>query len=706
MIAHSTLRVGLAPVVLTPFVDDEGVVGLTWTLAAATQGLARLLIANRVFAREQVFCSPSGILVGDWWPEPECEPPSRYDDFLLSELVTAPNSPLAAIPMPDALNVCVVPTTLFPDDASLDWYQTADDDTRILTLVRLRLDKIILPDVWFRLVRATAHSILRAVDGPGECDIAECICAPPRIGGDKALIPPYLLCGICRKRLRGNHVETISDLAEWVATNAEVTLDKVGKQRTERVRSLVTAGSRSLRLNNMVLLAHAERAKVGPDKDEFRTFAHTVEDDGTSGPFLRDLADHDLKPIQAVRGILRGLTEKLCDSSIQKAVVALDTLTPFADSVLHMTTKRGRDHAYHMAAVALFLQFLIDSGLPRPTPRQTVANAACASSGLSYEELCLATWFAAVFHDIGYPFSQFMQVRRLTDTGVVGGSEQVPFKEIMRQVIAALGATVGGDGSGGEVHTHLTETLASLLSSAASPDTVKRVHDLVKGVSFDEWTMTPSVFRELLPESGLTEPKSVAVLLDHGMVSAIICVVSLAKSGLSALAEPVPPSWLKHAIQAIALHNLELRHYPKAAESMAGCPVLFEGENAKRFSFADSPVTFLLRLVDKLHCWERLVRGRDALVQEMDHVELHNLVWLLTEDPQWTAPPLVELTYVSAEALDATDWQHSLVQKETLKYFRELPLSPAMWSVKETPETEYMSFSLTLPAIDPGKQQI
>jgi len=181
------------------------------------------------------------------------------------------------------------------------------------------------------------------------------------------------------------------------------------------------------------------------------------------------------------------------------------------------------------------------------------------------------------------------------------------------------------------------------------------------------------------------------VLLNHGLLSAIVCVAAMEK----VIQADDAPDWLRHALEAILYHDYELNSH-KAKEG----PIRANGKR-REMSFDQAPVAFLLRLADKLHSWERPVRGKTGLVQEATSVMLKGLVWPAHKAPVWLAPPILEIAYDDHGTLVDAGWEHSKLVEDLHKYLGELPFPDGLqWSGRNGKPVRFQ-FRVILPKMDP-----
>jgi hypothetical protein len=530
----------------------------------------------------------------------------------------------------------------------------------------------------------------------------ECICAPPGEAYDMG-VPPFILCGDCRARLDPELTDKLAALAAWALSNAQERMDDVGRQRTARVRCLASNGDRPVWIDNLALLAHAERVTLAGG-EALRDIAHQVHPDGTQDPNpLAKLADHQLDVIGAARGITRALVERAPEppgTHWADAVEALDGLLPLVDSLLHVTTKRGRDHAQHVAAVALMAQFLLDTATPHGGGTATIAEHAAECTDAGYDDLCRASWFASLFHDIGYPFAQFMDIVLMSEASVEGADAAMPFPDRTRDVFRAISTVLApADTPPDKLLAGLTEGLGKLMKPGGRPGGLQQqLCETLYTPDFPEWFCCPEVVRVLIEET----PDYTPALIKHGLVSAGVCVLALRKAGLDPAGALSPPAWLRRALQAIALHDSpksELRRLLK----VAGSPVVASG-GSPTFAFNREPITFLVRLVDSLHTWERYVKGKGRLVQEARHAELLGLIWPLASPsrPAWVRAPRMHIILDDQTALAHTSWEHQRFSDDLSKHLAELPLPGGWFGPDPHAPAEHLRFQISLPEVIPG----
>jgi len=293
----------------------------------------------------------------------------------------------------------------------------------------------------------------------------------------------------------------------------------------------------------------------------------------------------------------------------------------------------------------------------------------------------------------------------------------MPFARKTRQIFSAIGNQLQDDPPSGTAPLLADELLGIFNRTESDQGKSKVLERLVekrKKNQLTEWCKDPQALEAVLkkhkrptetsdPDYREKAQKYTRSQFDHGLVSALICAMALTESGLK---PQDAPAWLRHAVQAIALHNYETdMHAPNSSGPVHKQDLTIRGKDEKRlsFDFYRDPISFMLRLADKIHMWERSVHGEVELVTESDWAQLSGLVWKLGDAPTWVHTPRLRLFYEDEEALALTDWDHKHVSSDLRKYLAELPF-PSEWGWADAPPGDhtFLSYQITLPEVDPG----
>ena len=451
------LDIVLLPSELSPLPDPQtGVVttsseALALSLACSVAGLAKVLAAHEVLPRDRIRVVPQSMAdtPPQWWDEADWRQPAWYDEQPPQQIASTAAKCGGDPGLP---TICLVPTVrVNPSAGDAEWWEPPGVSGARVLAWRMRPEHACGRMFWSFALRAVVAMLCGDLAGP-RCETMECLGCLTDDQQVLMTVVPGLLCGQCRARLTAAEAASLAALAAWAASNGSERADDVGKQRIARVRSLTASGDRPVRIDNLVLEAHAERVRIRrlmPCNryvglcQEVRHFARQVAPTGEDGRRLIEVPDEELDAIGAARGILLGLCDRTCNSPIPDVVRSLDRLIPQVDSLLHATTKRGRDHAAHMAATAMFSQCLRDTAPDHNHPARTLAYWAQKKTGLAYEEVCLAAWFAAMFHDIGYPFAKFLSVWWLSQGASLHGNPAVPFGHVTQDLFKAIATILG-----------------------------------------------------------------------------------------------------------------------------------------------------------------------------------------------------------------------------------------------------------------------
>lgn len=594
--------------------------------------------------------------------------------------------------------------------------------------VRVPLDRDIgRPPLWHRLMRAAVRALLSHKLGDASCDWPTCITCGERYWDgvlQAADIAPASLCTDCRN-LVGHQptADRLAELAHWIHSNNALSMARVGKERLSRIHALCEMGDHGVLLNNQVLLAHAEKVQLGATKLGTATYPPHPAKRVMALVEARD----PLPPVKASESLLLGLVESVGaadGAALAAGVQALIGLTPYVDSALHATTKRGRDHATHMAATALFSQFLGDTVCPgrggKRVEMRIADHAARNTNGeLEYSQWCLAIWFAGMLHDVAYPFSEFMQIWHLAETASVSrrGRAPVLYKAELEAMLNALAEYVLSQQRSPAANA-VRDSLVAILDPA--PQTNTGLVDRAKSQLLHQLCVPRYLRHEGLVEEIIASPRlshereRPFLILNHGLLSALICLAALRGSGFVSRDGDVP-MWLRYGLQAIAVHDYEIhRHQPRSVRKARSvrAPVGSDGgpDAQRQFVFEADPVSFVLRLADKVHHWERYVRGQYAFAEECEEIMLHGLLWRLPSadrgdvvarqlwdgSPRWVGHPQLSLVYGPQDQLDATGWDHKKVADDLRRYLAELPF-PAAWGMP----SGRLRFQTTLPVVAP-----
>ena len=607
---------------------------------------------------------------------------------------------------------------------------------------------------WHRVVRAGVLLLLPELACAPCCQRPTCLACGQNWEAVRA-IPPTDLCPSCRGRVESpSDRGRLADLARWLEANQSESLGTIASSRACRVRHVM--GQQRVRLTGDVLLSHAEEvtprdatplgdlawvyvdgdnAVVGPapptvgpneEVDEPWSGIHRPPETVHRIPLAR-VPDGRLDVIAGARAILYALSCQTCDDPLIEAILALDRLTPYVDSMLHATTKRGRDHAAHTAAVALLGQFIgdtvVDSRGAGSLPISMAATGGHRDAFPSDADWCMALWFAAMFHDVGYPFSQFLDTWRLSEERPVPAERaavrgDVPFEDTTRSMVRALVDRLQIDPPPSRIYSSMVDRLLSLFDNT---DEERRILDRIEDEigpdsEFRRWFASERAITILLdrrhtlqgPTAGTDKRRArrAGHVFNHGLISALVCTYALRSAGLDP-ASASTPTWLRSAIQAIAYHDYEMKEH--ADTDSAGGPVCRQQirirgkeQSYRHFSFDRDPLTHLIRLCDKIHAWERSVRGKFGLVRESEYADFRGLWWPLRAEPTWREPPSVGLVFNDYEALELAQWRHRPLSDELRKYLAELPF-PSDWSWPGSGgDCAFMRFQITLPEVDPA----
>jgi len=369
-----------------------------------------------------------------------------------------------------------------------------------------------------------------------------------------------------------------------------------------------------------------------------------------------------------------------------------------------------------MAATALFCQFFGDTVLAGDSPadEQTVADKALTASSLLYSQWCLAAWTAALFHDTAYPLQELTRLWYLAVPHPGAAPAGIYYADELRRLLHAMAQHVGGRlrrAAARAVGDLVLRLLPRPGSLGAADDLVARLQTELEDLGLASRLVCPDLLRELLEPAQGDDRERPFRLTNHGVLSALICVAALRGSLYLDPNPATTPEWLRWALQAMVVHDFEIDSHTRRTLQRARAdraPVVARG--ARRwFDFRADPVSFMLRLADKVHHWERVVRGDFELTQECKEIALEGLLWRLQRErqgimlesgrPRWVGPPRLVLIYDEEDKLEASGWEHKKLHDDLRKYLAELPF-PNDWGLPG-PRPVTLRFRATLPEVVP-----